>query len=308
MKTLVVLNKNAGSFEKAARLISEYEGKRDVTFHACASSAEVPRLVQEAIGQGAEVVAAGGGDGTIHEVVNALAGDLEKVKFGIIPLGTGNDLSRTFDIPVDPVEALELIINNDTAARSEEPIDLIQISDPASKKAICVNLASGGMGGEIEKNVDKPLKERWGALAYARAALTTATNLKKFDLTLSIDGQSGIGLSALSIIVANGKAAGGGFEVAPHADPQDKKMDIVVVHAAPTVALATIAARLIAGDYTQSEYVTHFRAHSLKVSANPRMDFSVDGNLFGRTPLTFSIMPSALRLITKKARESNEAA
>lgn len=304
MKTLVIVNRKAGSVKKAQSLLSGSRGFEQIKLCDCETEAQLPRLIEKAIKDGFQVVAAGGGDGTVHAVVNALIPYLDKVRFGIVPLGTGNDFCRSLGVPHDPSEAYNFLLNADDA--DEERVDLIKVTT-GQKQEFCINVASGGLGGEIEKTVNNQMKERWGALAYARAALSAATNLREFELDIVVDGRHVKDLAALNIVVANARAAGGGFAVAPDADPQDRNLDIVITQPASRIQLAANAAQLLVGDYTRSDNVFSFKARHIKVNSRPAMHFSVDGNLFDKTPIEFSIVPNALRIITAR-RRSDEAA
>lgn len=306
MKVLAILNRNAGSFEKAQALIESYKSRAEIDFQICESIADLPSCVRHAAGSGYDTLAACGGDGTIHTLVNAVGDDLSRFKIGIIPLGTGNDFGRSLGLPNDPAEALNLLLDGE---RTEiKKVDLIRVS-AGEQRVLCVNVASGGFAGEIEKTIDKDLKQRWGALAYARAALGAATNIVPYEIELALDDQPPRKMSALNLVVANGKAAGGGFEVAPDADPADRRLDIVVVHPTSAAQMAAIATQLLVGDYTVNEAVTELRAKKAKIlSCEPPMDFSVDGNLIGRTPIEFAILPGALKVVIEKGAMSHAAA
>ena len=86
-------------------------------------------------------------------------------------------------------------------------------------------------------------------------------------------------MRAINIIVANARSAGGGIAVAPTANPEDGLLDVVTVHAGTTLELAGVAARLLAGDYTNSDIVTHDRARRCEIASAPRMSFNLDGEL-----------------------------
>lgn len=301
MKIFILLNKNAGSIVKAQTLIDALKDDPRVTLAYGDNESDVPRLTQRALAEGYDVICPGGGDGTIHSVVNSLSkDDMGKIRLGLLPLGTGNDFCRCFGIPSDPMLAFALM--TDPEHSIEQRIDLIEVISSDDTRRFCVNLASGGFGGEVEKNLDSSLKARWKALAYARAALRAASDLKEFHVRARFDSSPAVELSTLSIVVANGIAAGGGYEVAPHADPADRKIDIVITHDAPALQLATVAAQLLVGDYTQSEHVSHLRAKKVHIQSEPPMDFSVDGSLLIKTPLEFSVLPGVLRVITTKEK------
>jgi len=309
-KTLVIINKNAGSYEKAQALAQAFaEHSTLVTFQECDSVERLPEILRQAVSNNIDTIVAGGGDGTIHDTVNAMAPYFDRLRLAIIPLGTGNDLCRSLDIPLDPTEAMHLVLAGADKAE-EASLDLIRVKHGELNEhdTICVNVATGGFGGEIEKNIDDTTKERWGALAYARAAISAATNIAEFKLHLTVDAQEVGQTSALNIVIANARTAGGGFEIAPQANPEDRKLDVVITHPANAVQLATIAAQLLVGEYTNSPHVSHFRARKIIIFSNPVMDFTVDGCLWGKTPIEFTIMPSALRVIRPQRRIERGAA
>lgn len=296
MKIFILLNKNAGSIENTQKLLDALKDNSNVTIEACETENDVPQLTRRAIAEGYDVLCPGGGDGTIHSVVNSLPKDyLGAICLGLLPLGTGNDFCRSLGIPSDPVEAFNLL--SDPTRSIEQRIDVMDTLY-SNQKRICVNLASGGFGGEVEKTIDPQLKARWKGLAYARAAVEAARDLKEFRVLVNFDSNPAVELSAISVVVANGVAAGGGFEVAPRADPADGKLDIVIAHNAHTLQLATVAAQLLVGDYTESDHVSHFRAKRVRVQSDPPMHFSIDGSFLAETPLTFTIFPNAVRILT----------
>jgi diacylglycerol kinase (ATP) len=97
--------------------------------------------------------------------------------------------------------------------------------------------------------------------------------------------------------VANGRTAAGGFQVAPLANPEDGLLDVIVVRYGDVLDLAGIAARLLAGNYLSSEQVMHRRARHVHIASQPGMWFNVDGELFTSQPITFTVMPQALRVV-----------
>ncbi len=179
----------------------------------------------------------------------------------------------------------------------ESRIDVIEVQ-AGDDTRYCINLCAGGLGGQAEELVDAEMKARWGSFTYLRAAAEMALNLPEFEIELKRPELPAQTIKAVNVVVANGRTVGGGYEVAPDANPQDSLMDVVVVHPAPATSLAAIAARLFAGDYTQADEVTHFRTRELSVRSTPPLPFTIDGNLLGDLPVRFRVLPRALRMIT----------
>src|SRR5437868_2985729 len=130
MLTCVIVNPAAGSAEQATALHDILAARDDITVMKTDAPGHGRELAGQALEQGFELIIAAGGDGTISEVVNGLAGAAFAktpgatipAHFGLIPLGTGNDLARTLALPTDPVEAFRVLEEG-----RKRVIDLIQI-------------------------------------------------------------------------------------------------------------------------------------------------------------------------------------
>jgi diacylglycerol kinase (ATP) len=193
-------------------------------------------------------------------------------------------------VPLEPLEALRLVLEGE----GETWIDLIRVTDSDGRAILCVNHASGGIGGKIEEEMDADQKRRWKKLAYLRKAAEVVADPQGFDLRLKLDDQWLEPGRAMNIVIGNGRTAGGGFRVAPNADLADSYLDVVVAREAGVASMLGASARLLAGDYTKSAEVDQFRARHVR--AETEMAFSVDGELFSRGTTEFRVLPRALRL------------
>ena len=97
--------------------------------------------------------------------------------------------------------------------------------------------------------------------------------------------------------MANGRYAAHGWNVASHANPEDGLLDVVIVHSGPFFDLTTVAAQLLAGDYLDSDHVTLRRHRRVRIQSRPEMWFSIDGEPIGEEPITFTVLPRALRVV-----------
>jgi diacylglycerol kinase (ATP) len=291
MRVYVVFNPKAGTAHLAGPLRERLAARAGVTWRECGSADAARRCAREALRAGYDCVVAAGGDGTVHAVVNGLAPDFGRARLAVLPLGTGNDLRRTLAVPDDPLEALAVL-----DAGRERRIDLIRVETP-KQTCYAVNTASGGFSGQLEEVLTDELKAAWGPLAYLRGAAAVLPDLTGYRTTLRFDDGPSEPVEALNVIVANGRYAAKGWPVAPRADPEDGLLDVVVVRYAPLLDLAGVAARLLAGDYLNGEGVLHRRARRVRVESQPGMWFSLDGELFGNEPTTFTVVPHALRVL-----------
>src|SRR5439155_24213469 len=98
-------------------------------------------------------------------------------------------------------------------------------------------------------------------------------------------------------LVANGRPAGGGLRVAPGANPEDGLLDVVTVRYGPLLDLTAVGARLLAGNYLDSDSVRHQTARRVEVVSTPGMWFSIDGEPLMQEAITFTVLPRALRVL-----------
>jgi diacylglycerol kinase (ATP) len=291
MRMCVILNPRAGSAEQAAMLQEMLTEHADVTLCKTTRRGQATALAAEALQQGAELIVAAGGDGTVNEVLNGLAPDFARATFGVLPLGTGNDLARTLAMPTAPVEAWRVLTSG-----SVRCLDLMQVRT-AGRTAYGLNMAVGGFTGQMNEVLTDEMKASWGPLAYLVGAVQVLPDLTDYKTTIAYDNNPIERITALNIAVANGRTAGGGLPVVPQANPEDGHLDLVLVRYGPLLSLAEVAARFLAGTYLDSEYVVHRRVHRVQIAARPGMWFNLDGELLTKDPITVTVQPQALRVV-----------
>jgi diacylglycerol kinase (ATP) len=291
MDMWVILNPNAGTAAQAADLREMLAHQANVILHVTSRQGEAKDLAAIALQAGYEMIVAAGGDGTINEVVNGLAADFARARLGIIPLGTGNDLARTLALPTAPLEALHVLTSGPTRW-----LDLIRV-ETTSQMVYGINTAIGGFTGQMNEVLTYEFKQSWGPLAYLLGTTQVVPELTVYKTIITCDDGPVERVDAFNIAVANGRTAAGGFQVAPLAIPEDGLLDLVIVRFASLASLADTAARFMAGTYLESEHVLHRRVRRLRIYARPSMWFNVDGELFTKEPVTFTIQPRALRVI-----------
>jgi diacylglycerol kinase (ATP) len=296
VRTLIVRNPGSGSAHAAEALLEAVAARDDLTLVESRSPQEMGRAVREAAAAGFDVVAAAGGDGTVHAAANALmavdAPPAERPALAVLPFGTGNDLARTLAVPLDPTEALALI-----GYGQRRFLDLIHICPTEGGACYAINVAAGGFTADMRERLHSGLKKRWGPLAYVIAGLETLPNATVYNVRLRRDGGLLDRMALHSLVVASGRTAGGGQPAAPMANPEDGWLDVVTVREASAGELAALAARAAVGDYVRSELVDTWRVRRLEVEASPAMGFTVDGEMKAETPVTFEVVPHALRVV-----------
>ena len=232
-----------------------------------------------------------GGDGSLHLAVTKLhlRGVLAATRIGLVPLGTGNDLARALDIPLDTTDAARLI--RDGRAR---PIDLL-LDDAGG---IVVNAAHVGIGADAAEHAGQ-LKPRLGPLAYPVGAVRAGLRTTGWRLRVAVDGTilSDAHRRTLMVGIGNGRGIGGGTPLLPRAVPDDGLLDVVVSKATGPFARVRYGAALASGQHLMDRDVRYARGTTVTVSGEP-----VGVNSDGETGVavqrrTWTVSPGAWQLI-----------
>lgn len=291
VKVCLLVNPKAGSAGLIDDLVRALSARHRLTVATAADCDDLKKRAVAAAAGGFKVVAVAGGDGTIHAVINALASHSPKTRLAFLPLGTGNDLCRTLAVPLDPVAASELVR---TGRRRK--LDLVRVD--GSWRGHMVNVATGGFSGRVAMDVTSDLKARLGPLAYLVGASGPIAEPQTYRVTISYDGGQPEELEVLNVVVANARTAAGGVVVAPTANPEDGRLDVVLVRPGDFLDRSVITARLLAGDYTADEAVTHRTSRRVEITSDTPIPFSIDGELTEGCRFLFTVVPRALRVLS----------
>jgi YegS/Rv2252/BmrU family lipid kinase len=212
-KTRLVLHKKSCTRPEVKAAVKHVrQSGIDVDVYIPWSRKDLRRFVRQAIKDSAQRIVAGGGDGTLNAVVNAMIwGDARpKASLGILPLGTANDFARGAGIDAkDLMGALELACTG-----SPTKIDVGRMNDQ-----YFINVASAGFGAEVTATTPQDMKKLLGGMAYSIMGFVKAFQFEPYEGRLILtDGVVKEG-SMLIMAVGNSRFAGGGYEVAPLRDP-----------------------------------------------------------------------------------------
>lgn len=208
-----------------------------------------------------------GGDGTVHDVLNGIR-DVEKCKFGIIPLGTGNDFAASAKIPYNVKKAVNLILRGET-----KPTDFLEVGGVR-----CMNVAGVGIDVDVLVRCDKA-KSR-GKLKYVQSLIVSFFKFHGYDLKVECEGQV-LEKKTLMVTACNGKQFGGGMKICPVADIGDGKMDIMVVDCFDSRwRILGAFIRLMTGRVMSYKYKQYFHTDHLKVTPKQPCVVNLDGELY----------------------------
>lgn len=281
MSVLCVGNPSSGSADEEIlrSVVEQLAPLGDVEpFVASSASAFEDELRHAAKGHALVVVA--GGDGTLSLSVNALHERLDDVIFGLVPMGTGNDLARTLGLDSDPADTAAGLVRGHTVE-----LDVGRASGPSVER-LFVNACVGGFSVAVDESVDDREKKRFGPLAFWLGAVRAARDVTRY--TVTIDDRTIEDVVAVGI--GNGRSAGGGLPLWPDALPSDGVLDGCAVRAPSLPTGLRAAAKIRAARHVDDEHVVAFTGSHIAIEAEPMMELNVDGELVGlRTPAIFEV-------------------
>ncbi|MDO7909520.1 lipid kinase YegS [Pseudomonas sp. 22-AL-CL-001] len=237
---------------------------------------DAERLVQEALAAGYPHIVAGGGDGTLRDVAQAMAG--ASASLALLPLGTANDFAHAAGVPLEPEEALLLL---------EQPARTVDLG--AAGERIFLNMATGGFGSTVTANTSEDLKKVLGAAAYMLTGLSRFSELQSASVELTGPEFHWQG-QLLALGIGNGRQAGGGHELCPEAVIDDGLLDISILPAPQEVVGAL--RELLSGE---GLYV-RARLPWVEIRSSQGVDINLDGEPLQADALRFEARPGALRL------------
>lgn len=240
----------------------------------------------------ADLLVAVGGDGTVNEVVNGIAG--LDVELALIPRGTGGDFVRTFGIPRKLDRAVEVALRGRTRA-----IDLgrgrYRSWAGEDEESYFANIASAGMSGAIAKRTNETSKALGGKVSYAWATVAVFSRWRSDEVRVRVDGTEQAGRMH-DVIVANGRYLGGGMKMVPEAEPDDGLLDVLLIGDLTKRDLLLTMPKTYRGKHLPHPKATVLRGTTVEIDAPEPLPVELDGEQPGTTPVRFQIVPRALRL------------
>ena len=266
------------------------------------------QLAAEAAKQGVKLIIACGGDGTISEVANGILESNQEVELGVLPGGTGSDFRRTLRMPTNPAAAARALRDGHT--RVIDAARVTFVNDLGERETrFFVNVASFGMSTEVLDRAASGESKKWipgfaprklgSKLSYAAATLRTTLASSPIEVQVQLDDQAERRLRIAEFCVANARYYGGAMKIAPDAKLDDGLLDVVSIGDASSFRILTNAPRLYFGAHLRMDEVNHALAKQIVARPLKKDDVvrvELDGEVVGRLPATFQVMPLALRV------------
>ncbi|WDY56427.1 lipid kinase YegS [Pseudomonas sp. PSKL.D1] len=239
---------------------------------------DAQRLVNEALAAGYSHIVAGGGDGTLRDVAEAMGLAGGKASLALLPLGTANDFAKAAGVPLEPAGALALL------EQPPRPIDLGRVGDQ-----LFLNMATGGFGSQVTASTSEDLKKVLGAAAYLFTGLSRFSELQAASVELKGPDFHWQG-QLLALGIGNGRQAGGGQVLCPDAMADDGLLDIAILPAPQEIVGAL--RELLAGE----GLFVRARLPWVEIKCSQGLDINLDGEPLQADSWRFEASPAALQV------------
>jgi len=281
--TVVILNPAARG-SRANRLRARVESiTRGATLCATTRRGEAEILARHAAAEGFSRIVAAGGDGTVNEIVNGIAG--KNVALGLLPLGTMNVFALELGLPANNLSRCWEIIQ----ANRTKPVDL-----PSANGKHFVQLAGVGLDAQAVQETSRAFKKNFGPLSYLISAAQIASRPPP---RLRIESEDAVTEEGSFVMVGNGRLYGGRLPFFKQAVIDDGLLDVVVFKRLNYVEIIRYLQNVIFTPQISSPEVEYFQTTRLRVTSEDKVPVEVDGELIGNCPVEFNIRSGGLRVL-----------
>ena len=239
-------------------------------------------ITTDLIEKGVTNVVIMGGDGSLHEVLNGFS-NFENVTLGLIPCGTGNDFASALNIPLDPIKAIDLIIDGEA-----KYTDFMQLPTVRGMNIV-------GMGIDVDVLVKYSKLKRKNKLGYTMCLIRTLLKFDYTDFTAEINGEKKDYTSFIACI-ANGNVYGGGIPICPIADPTDNQLDFLIVNKIAKCKILGALIKLLKGKIMSLPQTEHTKCDKIKITPKAPYIVNVDGELYPDIPFEVEIVKNKLKM------------
>jgi YegS/Rv2252/BmrU family lipid kinase len=262
------------------------------------------KLAKKAAEEGREFIVACGGDGTINEVANGILLSGKDAELGVLPQGTGGDFRRSLGMPSTIRRSAETLKNGTTKRIDVGKVTYLNHDDETEERFF-VNIASVGLSASIIERVKTTGNLHWlafdslrGKASFAYSTAAEVFNLNAKTIRVRFDEKEVKPLQSIVFCVANAKYFGGGMKIAPDAKLDDGLFDVINIGAISTKKIMLNLRSLYNGNHLSMDEVKHTNAARIEISTNDgtEMHIETDGELPGKLPAVFEVVPQALRV------------
>lgn len=291
MRARLIVNPSSGT-DRAPILLPSMAARLrtladDLDITISTGEADVTRAATRAVEEGCDLLFVAGGDGTLNIAVRAVArreGGLERVVFGLIPLGTGNDFAKAIGLGEEPEAALDMLLS----------AHVVDVDLGTLNGQVFVNISAGGFVADVSAATTEPLKDAAGKLAFVIGGARALFGREAFAASI---GPAAEPLQVQMFLACNGRFIGGGREVAPSALVDDGLLDVYVVKAVPTLEFVALLQKMGAGQHDGDERIVRFRTADVELAFDRVVNVNMDGELLQADRCRYGIRHRAARFL-----------
>ena len=242
-----------------------------------------------------------GGDGTLNEVLNGIflqqTCPVQDIIMGMIPIGTGNDWCRMFNVPFEYEGAVKLLKQKNTFVQDVGKVSYHKKDQTYDR--YFMNVTGMGYDALVAKKTNL-FKEKGhgGPLTYLWFVFASLFQYKFLDAVIEVDGNPEFKGEIFSMNVGICKYNGGGMMQVPNAIPDDGLLDMTLIVKAPKWMVIRHTSKLYNGTLIKLDMVKTFRGKTIRIRSTGKIYLEADGESLGHTPFTYEIIPKALRVVT----------
>jgi diacylglycerol kinase (ATP) len=256
---------------------------------------EIADLAARAVGEGARLLVAVGGDGTVNETVNGLlrtgASDVE---LAVLSRGTGTDFVQSLGIPGD--------VDRAVAVARDGPARVVDVGraryrawDGSPAESYFANFAGAGISGAIARRANASSKALGGRLSFMWATVAVFAGWESAPAVVTVDGERRSG-RMFEILAMNGEYTAGGMRMAPGACADDGLLDVVLVGDVTKADFVLTFPKVYRGRHLGHPKIELLRGAAVTVETDETLPIALDGEQPGTTPVTFEVVPQALHV------------
>jgi diacylglycerol kinase (ATP) len=242
---------------------------------------------------GGDLIVVVGGDGSVNEVVNGIAGR-DGVEIAVIPRGTGWDFARSLGLPRNVEQAVAVALGDHTRT-----IDLGRVTyrrwEGGEAQSWFANVASAGMSGAIAQRANDTSKALGGKVSYVWATFAVFARWSNDEVEVTVDSETRRSRMH-DVVVANGSSFGGGMKITPDAQPDDGAFDVLLIGDLKKRDLLLTLPKTFRGAHLPHPKAELLRGAVVTVTTPEPLPIQLDGEQPGTTPARFELVPQALRV------------
>ena len=285
-KIHVVINPASGKDEPIINTLNDVFHQHGVDWEVSITKkyGDATEQAKAAIANGADLVVGYGGDGTQHEIANAVLGSGGKTPMGILPGGTGNGFAREMGIPKTLRPAVEVLC----ASSKLRHIDVAQVGDQYFIQRLYVGI-------EPEEQTNREMKDKYGVFAYAINMAQRRKTQKEVNYQVIIDGDTHE-FQAVKVYVVNSGMMGTGFSITRTYAIDDGLLDAFFLDSANLETMRAATSRFF-NLHTKKAQKYYRQGREITIDTDPDQPVWSDGEYLGRTPITVKVLPGVLPIV-----------